>query len=184
MSNEKELRPCPFEGCQTYVCKVEQKAGAYPQEETWRASCLRGHFACDFINEASAVDFINRRAPSPSAGLSDVLALVKDEVLCECAHPNGQQVIPCRQTCVRGRLLRLLAQPPESHAVADVPAGAVFDLLAEWRPIGWVDHACVECVPGGDIIIAGFQCAYHKCKQAAVLARASSSGKTGEREGK
>ena len=42
-----------------------------------------------------------------------------------------------------------------------------FDLLSKWRPIGWVDNACRECVPLGDIVIAGFRCVYHKCKQAA-----------------
>lgn len=59
--------------------------------------------------------------------------------------------------------------------VDDAPiAGAVivgaWKLLAEWRPIGWIDHACAECIPHGDIVIDGFQCAYHKVKRMANVA--------------
>lgn len=34
-------------------------------------------------------------------------------------------------------------------------------LLAEWRPVGWVDHACRQCLPHGEIVRDGFVCAYH-----------------------
>lgn len=50
-----------------------------------------------------------------------------------------------------------------------VNIAAVWNLLAEWRPIGWVDHACLECVPHGEIVRPGFRCAYHQIKSAAVL---------------
>lgn len=44
----------------------------------------------------------------------------------------------------------------------------VWELLAAWRPIGWVDHACRECLPHGEIVRDGFQCAYHWAKASAV----------------
>jgi len=71
MNTETKLEPCPFEGCETYVCLVPPVVGEYPRGETWRASCLRGHFSCDFTNKESAVAFANRRAPAPEARLSE-----------------------------------------------------------------------------------------------------------------
>jgi hypothetical protein len=41
-------------------------------------------------------------------------------------------------------------------------------LLAEWRPIGWVDHACRQCRPQGEIVKEGFVCAYHAAVAAGV----------------
>lgn len=36
---------------------------------------------------------------------------------------------------------------------------------AVFRPRWWAtDHACAECVPGGEIVIAGFRCALHAAK--------------------
>jgi hypothetical protein len=53
----------------------------------------------------------------------------------------------------------------------DILMGVAVDswkLLAEWRPVGWVDHACCECIPHGEILIDGFQCVYHKVKRIAA----------------
>ena len=37
-------------------------------------------------------------------------------------------------------------------------------LMDAWRPIGWRDHACVEC-GDGPIVIKGFACAYHSARK-------------------
>lgn len=41
---------------------------------------------------------------------------------------------------------------------------------AKWivqRGPGLPDHACAECVPGGELVKAGFQCVYHEALAAA-----------------
>lgn len=44
----------------------------------------------------------------------------------------------------------------------------VFNLLGAWRPIGWVDYACSQCVPHGDSLVPGFVCTYHEFKALAT----------------
>lgn len=44
------------------------------------------------------------------------------------------------------------------------------DRWAKWiiqRGLGLPDHACAECVPHSDMLVAGFQCVYHEALAAA-----------------
>jgi hypothetical protein len=59
-----------------------------------------------------------------------------------------------------------LAVIENALSAKDAELGRAFALMAAWRPIGWVDHACRECLPHGEILIDGFSCAYHKAKSA------------------
>ena len=60
-------------------------------------------------------------------------------------------------------------------------ANAVFIVRAVNSHVRWAkwiakrgndlpDHACAECVPGGDLVKAGFQCVYHEALAAAEAA--------------
>lgn len=51
-----------------------------------------------------------------------------------------------------------------------VRGGGKAEASAAWYPGGVFpkDHACAECVPGGDIVIEGFRCSWHA---AVALAR-------------
>jgi hypothetical protein len=46
-------------------------------------------------------------------------------------------------------------------------------IWAKWivqRGPGLPDHACAECVPGGELVKAGFQCVYHEALAATETA--------------
>lgn len=47
------------------------------------------------------------------------------------------------------------------------------------------DHACSECVPGGEMVVPGWLCAYHAAKaRAALAAKARAALADGEGAGK
>ena len=64
------------------------------------------------------------------------------------------------------------------RGVVEADLSGVWRLLDSWRPIGWVDHACRECLPHGEILIDGFRCAYHVVKALAALKSKSQPGGT------
>lgn len=56
----------------------------------------------------------------------------------------------------------ILAIEAESRAASEVPPDVL--KFARWiknHYIGSVDHACADCVPNGDMLVEGFQCAPH-----------------------
>jgi hypothetical protein len=61
---------------------------------------------------------------------------------------------------IAGLLSKLVAEARAAERRAVEP-------LARWivsHHVGSVDHACRECVPSGDMVIDGFQCAFHRSR--------------------
>lgn len=60
------------------------------------------------------------------------------------------------------------ARPTPSGRESTTPAGPSEPMLlvpARWvinRGSNHPDHACIECVPWGDMVVKGFQCFYHQ----------------------
>lgn len=51
------------------------------------------------------------------------------------------------------------------------PLADAYRWIVQHPTLGAIDHACAECVPGGDMVVAGFRCVPH---------RAALSGRGGE----
>jgi hypothetical protein len=70
--------------------------------------------------------------------------------------------------------------PDDTRRLREALAGLVKRVAAHRVRRGWPmwgpDHACGECVPGGDIIKAGFRCAYREAIDAAMTATDTPTG--------
>lgn len=73
----------------------------------------------------------------------------------------------CESALLPAQIADALNVATADLAAAQAEAGRLLDILDGWRKhLGFglhlqPDHACAECVPGGPIVIAGFQCAKH-----------------------
>lgn len=99
-------------------------------------------------------------SPAPSAGLSEeeIQALNFAE-----QKPGGQNLLTKKSYSTTTGALNILAALVRRllSSKPDPEREAMAKLVVDWKPMGWVDHACQGCRPSGEMVIAGFRCGYH-----------------------
>jgi hypothetical protein len=68
-------------------------------------------------------------------------------------RPEKAGVCACRQVVLIGEL-----------ATSECAASKMAQWIVDHTPRDFCDHACEECIPGGEVVVEGFRCAVHEAR--------------------
>ena len=145
-ADEAEFEAAIIERCANALVSVLREAQR--TEPAWTAADAR----------KAVVEWLQGEAGAASADAECALLSEQARAVLDGEHVAEQE----RMANVLAEQRRESASLPVNHPVSMLLASFAGFIVRHFPPEKHCDHACAECVPGGEIVREGFQCVPHK----------------------